>query len=99
MLQSKTSEQVYAQWQRLYETIMRLGYCRAKVAHPETGGHPLYIHNWGKPEARLAVARAEERVATARRIYQRLYDLTAHLEHLTDAGNYSWCRHCQKRGN
>lgn len=46
---------------RLANQAWRLAIAQAAKAHPETGGSPLLVHNWGNDRARAAMARKDRR--------------------------------------
>lgn len=46
---------------RLWEAWSRRTQKLSRIAHPETGGSPHLIHNWGNDAARGVMARASRR--------------------------------------
>lgn len=43
------------------DRLVDLAYRQSAKHHPETGGHPLLIHNWGNDAAKAVWAREEKR--------------------------------------
>jgi len=47
---------------RIGDRAVRLAYQQAAKHHPETGGHPLMVHNWGNEAARAVWNREAARM-------------------------------------
>lgn len=46
---------------RLANQAWRVAIAQAAKAHPDTGGCPLLVHNWGNDHARAIMARKDRR--------------------------------------
>ena len=53
--------EIHLQRVSCWERLGRLTRERIAKAHPDTGGHPGLVHNWGNPEARAILKASEER--------------------------------------
>ena len=62
----------YDQKNRLWTLCMDQGRRSAKKAHPETGGNPTLVHNWGNEAAKAAWERAWGRWYKIQAIYRNL---------------------------
>jgi hypothetical protein len=91
----KTSNQTYAQKNRLWKLHVNRTIKLAAIAHPETGGNWLMIHNWGNDQARAIYSRANVRWNAIESACSGTYTFTLHHEHVANQGAYLWCPHCR----
>ena len=99
MPKNKTPNDIFNQLERCMKLVNRMAIKRAKLAHPDTGGMPLYVSNWGNTEARLAWARRDQRMRHILNAYNVSYDQAIHAGHVMDGenGRYLWCEGCGGR--
>lgn len=92
----KTLEALYVQHNRIYNRLTERARKRAKAAHPETGGEPLLVHNWGNETAKAAWAQMSETAAKVQKAYDRLRDEAEHREHTAKKWFPMWCKECKR---
>lgn len=80
-MQRKTLADIGSQWDRLYRRVNDRARARAALAHPETGGHPQYCHNWGNADAKRAWSDAVKRTDVLRARYRRTFEAAEHRRH------------------
>ena len=73
----KTNKTKYEQKIRLWYACMAQGRRDAKTLHPETGGNPTLVHNWGNEAAKAAWGRAWNRWYRIEVIYRNLGEAEA----------------------
>ena len=59
---------------RLFDQACRVAIAQAAKAHPDTGGCPLLVHNWGNDHARAIMARKDRRASVIHAWQQREHD-------------------------
>lgn len=89
----KTAAQVYDQHQRIFRAYMARGTRKAAIAHPETGGNELLIHNWGNDAARAVWRETWAAYYRTDAAYKALYDAAFHRQYHTNCRNIH-CVHC-----
>lgn len=51
-MNTELANAIHHRSRRAFQTMMRRTARLAEIAHPETGGNELFVHNWGNAEAR-----------------------------------------------
>ena len=95
--QRQTPSAIYLRKQRAFQSTMQAATQLAALAHPETGGNHLCVHNWGNAAARAVLERNRERWARYSKASEAAYYAAMHREHeaRNEVGRYLWCDACR----
>lgn len=90
----KSLADICAQRDRIIRRISDRARASACAAHPETGGHPQYVHNWGNDAAKAAWALERVRSTRVWKIAERVFAVAEHARHDVNFRPL-WCNLCK----
>ena len=91
---TKSFEQLWRQYDRIWRRLIERTKLLAKRAHPETNGEDLFVHNWGNEASKAVWAAFWARWRKIDPIYEALCQAAEHRRHGPDF-RPTWCEFCQ----
>ena len=92
----KTLYDISTQRERVYAKLRALARKRACAAHPDTGGHPNLIHNWGNAAAKKVWYDAYARWARHSQAFDDLFNRAEHVQNHGPEFRPMWCKFCME---